>query len=118
MYWLEANGVQFQREKSFPNLVNRKTNRPLRYDFFIPDYDLLIEYDGEQHFQPISFTNESVQETEKKYIECKVRDEMKNNYAKNNGYQLLRIPYNKFDNIENILRNHINIDRQDKFYTL
>lgn len=43
--------VSFEKEKTFIDCVNPKTNFLLRFDFYLPDYNIIIEYDGEQHFK-------------------------------------------------------------------
>ena len=40
--------VQFETEKTFDNLSGDYL--PLKFDFYLPDHNLLIEYDGEFHF--------------------------------------------------------------------
>ena len=47
---------------------------------------LLIEYDGKQHY-------EEVEKFEVTLEEIKEKDEIKNEYAKENKLNLLRIPY-------------------------
>lgn len=46
---LEELKIPFIKEKTFPELVS-DNNVPLRFDFYLPQYNLIIEYDGEQHF--------------------------------------------------------------------
>ena len=77
--------IYFEREKSFDDLVYQK---PLRYDFFLPEYNVLIEYDGKQHFKPIeTFGGEE-------YLkETMLRDKLKNEYAKQKDMLLIRIKY-------------------------
>ena len=53
--------------------------------FFILDLNLLIEYDGEFHY----FNNIN----ESQLVEQQRHDLIKTNYAKNNKFNLLRIPY-------------------------
>lgn len=44
---LENNDIKFISEKTFSDL---KEKSYLRYDLYLPDYNILIEYHGEQHF--------------------------------------------------------------------
>ena len=44
-------GIFYEREKTFPGMADA---RPLRLDFYLPDYNVAIEYQGKQHFEPIS----------------------------------------------------------------
>lgn len=74
-------------QKSFDDLrsENRKANGKLRYDFFIERLSLLIEVDGPGHWDPNChyYSDEVIR-----------RDNLKNKYAEDNGYFLIRIRYN------------------------
>ena len=75
---------------------------PLRYDFYIPSKNLLIEYNGEQHYIPRKkFGDEKTFTKRKKY------DKIKENYAIENKINLLIIPYWDFDKVEEILNENI-----------
>jgi very-short-patch-repair endonuclease len=78
------------------NEIGNIKNKP--FDFYLPDYDLMIEYDGEQHEQPVKYFG-GVERFEKQQ---KI-DATKTNYCLQNGIELLRISYRDFQNIENIL---------------
>lgn len=95
--WLENHKVHYISQKWFNNC---KDIKPLPYDFYLPEYNMCIEYDGIQHFEPIDFFggHESFELTKK-------HDKIKNDYCKNNGIKLLRIPY--FKNIEEELSNFL-----------
>ena len=71
---------------------------PLPFDFYIPNINLLIEYDGEQHFKSIEHFGGL-----DRFMTRKISDTIKNEYCKNNNIKLIRIPYWEFDNIEKIL---------------
>ena len=86
---LRKNNILFVREYSFNDLLG-KDNHPYRFDFFLPDYNRLIEFDGEQHYQNSSWS---------KLEEVKIRDENKNKYALSNNIDLVRIPYWQRNNI-------------------
>jgi hypothetical protein len=96
------NKVKYELQKTFSDCKNPKTNYKLRFDFYIPSRNLLIEYDGEQHFSTgyiggNYFTNNN------DLKELKFRDRVKTSYAVNNNIPLLRITFKDFNNIENIL---------------
>lgn len=74
----------------------------LSYDFYLPDYNLLIEYQGVQHEK--SFKHFGGKEKLKIQQE---HDKRKREYANKNGYRLLEIWYYDFDNIESILKRYI-----------
>lgn len=94
--FLEDNCIDYIFQKKFEDLKNINF---LYYDFYIPNLNSLIEYDGEFHYIDI-FKNGS-------FEGVKFRDKLKNEYAKNNNIKLIRIPYWDFDNIETILRTQL-----------
>ena len=83
--FLENNEIEFEQHKTFEDC---KDTRELSFDFYLPEYNLLIEYDGKQHFEPIEFFGGKT-EFEKQLR----RDKIKNRYAAENNIPLLRIPY-------------------------
>lgn len=107
---LESLNINFKQEFSFHNLVSEKGSK-LRFDFAVFSNDnrllCLIEYDGQQHFKPVKFNNITDGEAEKKYQENLIRDEIKNQYCKDNNIPLLRVPYWEFDNIQEILETYL-----------
>jgi len=95
MRHLLENNILIETQKSFPDCKDKGL---LKFDFYLPEYNILIEYDGEQHFKPVNFFG-----GEKSYKIRKKRDRIKNKYCKKNNIRLIRIPYTEFDNIEKIL---------------
>lgn len=95
-------------QKTFDNLIG-VGNKSLSYDFYVPIYNLLIEYQGEFHDQVIlKHKNESIKLAEKRLIKQQEHDRRKKEYAKNNNIKLLEIWYYDFDNIEEILNQYLN----------
>lgn len=88
--WLEKDNVEYVFQKRFPDC---KDERTLPFDFYIPKYNLCIEYDGLQHFVPVDWFG-----GEKGFETCQRHDKIKNEYCEKNGILLLRIPY--FKNVE------------------
>lgn len=90
-------GVKFYEQQKFEDLVYKSK---LSYDFYLPDLDILIEYQGKQHYKPIKFFGgEDAFETQL------ILDNLKREYAKNNSMQLVEIPYTirKYEDIKNLL---------------
>ena len=85
--------------------VDCKLKNPLPFDFYIPKYNLCIEYDGRQHYMAINHWG-----GEKELNKIMIRDQIKNKYCKNNNIRLLRISYLDFEKIEQILENELNIN--------
>lgn len=90
-----------QDEVTLPNENPRCKRQFLRPDFWLPDYNLFIEYNGEQHYEDVdyffddNFTFEDQQ----------IRDQTLRDYCRKNNIQLLEIPYTEFDKIDEILTN-------------
>lgn len=76
----------------------------LPFDFYLPNKNIIIEYDGQHHFKPVTFNGISNEEALKNHKTIKYHDELKNEYCKNNGINLIRIPYWEFKNIDLILK--------------
>lgn len=112
----DTNNITYIAEKSEDGLVNPKTNIKLRFDFYLPDFNTYIEYDGEQHFYYSTGWN-----TKEKVIKTQFLDIIKNKYCLDNNIRLYRIPYYDLDDINTIKDisqdkylvkqiNHYNID--------
>lgn len=86
---LEENGIGYVKEYTFTDLPNR------RFDFYLPKYNRLIEFDGKQHFKYAHTWHKS----EEAFILAQQRDIAKNNYALEHNISLVRIPYTERDNI-------------------
>lgn len=103
------NNINYDPQYSFEDCLDVGL---LRFDFGVLDDDgqllFLCEYDGQQHFEPVVFGNFSYDVAVAKYHDLVRRDNIKNNYCKNNNIALLRIPYWEYDNIEMILSEYIN----------
>lgn len=98
--WLENHNVEYKTEFSFKDLVSQK-GKKLRYDFFLPKYNTLIEFDGIQHYQNSFRLSEE-------YYEYRLSlDRQKDNYAKKHNYHLLRIKYTDINNIASILSQEV-----------
>jgi len=95
------DNTYFISQKTFDGLLGIG-NRLLSYDFYIPKYNLLIEYQGEYH------DGTAKNQTSKGFEKQQEHDRRKRKYAKNNNIRLLEIWYWDFDKIEEILEMHLN----------
>lgn len=86
---LLENNIEFYKEFIFDDLPKR------RFDFYLPQQNRLIEFDGRQHFE---FT-ENWHKSENEFELSQQRDQEKNNYALSNNISLVRIPYWERDKI-------------------
>lgn len=99
-YLLEKN-IFFKSQKSYDDLRGIGGGK-LSYDFYLPDFNLLIEYQGEQHEHPIDAFG-----GDKQFMIQQEHDKRKREYANEHGIELLEIWYYDFSNLENILANKI-----------
>ncbi|HBB9485894.1 Uncharacterised protein [Escherichia coli] len=83
--FLKTCDIMFEMEKKFDSCKNINH---LPFDFYIPELNLLIEYDGIQHFKPIEYFG-----GEEGLAEQQRNDEIKNKYCYDNNITLLRIKY-------------------------
>lgn len=95
--WLDNHSIIYEQQKRF---VDCRDILPLPFDFYLPYKNMAIEFDGKQHFESFEyFGGQEGFEIRQKH------DNIKNEYCKNNGIPLLRIPYDK--NIEEELNNFL-----------
>ena len=90
-------GCYFIQQYKFSNC---KDKRCLPFDFYIPKYNLCIEFDGEQHYKP-KFGEANFKITQ-------YHDNIKNDFCAKNKIYLLRIPYWDSSNAEKLIKEKIN----------
>ena len=103
--FLRDNNIKFYEEYSFPNLFGTGGGL-LRYDFYLPKYNLIIEFNGLQHREFIQYFHKTHEEFER----LKEHDKRKRIYALEHNIDLLDIWYYNEDNIEYILKNHLKLN--------
>lgn len=86
--FLNGLNIDYVTQKRFDDCKNKKGTDTLPFDFYIPFYNIVIEYDGEHHFKPIKGWG-----GEEKFITTQQNDCIKNDYCKLNNITLLRLPY-------------------------
>ena len=59
----------------------------------------IIEFDGEQHFEPERFNNISIEQAKENFIKVQAHNKYKNQWCKNNNIPLIRIPYTHLNKI-------------------
>lgn len=98
--WLRKHQIKFIREKKFADLISPKTNQHLRFDFYLPDSKMCIEFDGIQHFQYC----EDFDKGDKSLLsKRKFNDSYKNGYCEYKKIKILRISYKEISQIDKIL---------------
>jgi very-short-patch-repair endonuclease len=108
--YLKSNNISFEPQKTFSECKNIF---PLHYDFYLNDFNILIEYDGIQHFIPKEKFG-----GEKEFIKLQKRDAIKTQFAKVYGIQLIRIPYTELNNVETILTQIVLLHPQSQHHLL
>ena len=96
--FLESKNIKYLSQYSFDDCRNKN---PLPFDFVLISNDeikTIIEFDGRHHYEPIDLWGG--EEEFKRTVLC---DNIKNEYCKNKGIKLVRIPYWDFDKINEIL---------------
>lgn len=82
--------ITFVKQYHIDELKSEK-NHYLYFDFYLPDYNIIIEYQGEQHYQNIhSWYNEEG------FNQLRQRDEQKRIFCKNKNIKLIEIPYTDY----------------------
>lgn len=94
--YLINNNISFNRDYQFVDCVRI---RRMRFDFYLPGYNICIEFDGEHHYLENNYFGVGNLE----YV--KINDGIKNKYCLDNNIKIFRIPYWDYKNIENILSN-------------
>jgi len=87
--------IEYIVEQRFDDCRNPKTDKVLPFDYYLPTINLLVEVDGEQHDRA-SFTPG-------RFKHCVERDSIKNNYAKQKGIELIRLPAKEWKDIPSFL---------------
>jgi len=100
--FLKEKEAVFVRNKSFEGC---RYKHPLKFDFYLPKYNICLEANGEQHYSIIKFFHRSNDDFEDQQI----RDELKRKFCKENNINLIEIPYTEYKNIEKILTETLNL---------
>lgn len=97
---------EYEYQQYYEDLVGIN-NGELSYDFYLPKYNLLIEYQGEYH------DGSAGNQTEEEFEIQKEHDIRKREYAVAHGIELLEIWYWDYDNIENILADYLKLHNEN-----
>ena len=102
--YLYNNKINFETQKTFKRLIGLGGGN-LSYDFYLPKYNLLIEFQGEQHEHYVDMFHTTKNDFKKQ----QEHDKRKREYAKNHNIKLLEIWYWDYDNIEEILNKELDL---------
>lgn len=100
--YLDKNNIKYEAQKTFKNLKDRKQ---LSYDFYISDCNILIEYQGIQHYVADEYFG-----GRERFKKQHHHDNLKRKYAKDNGYKLLELHYtlDTQEKVNNYLDKYLN----------
>ena len=87
---LQRENIPFETQKTFETCRSPKTNTLFRFDFYVNN-SYLIEFDGKQHF----IENNGWEDLQ----DIQYRDNIKNEWCKQNNIPLIRIPYTKYESL-------------------
>lgn len=95
---LDKNNIVYIRQFKIPNQIYR-----FRYDFYLPDYNLLIEFHGVQHYKPVEIFGGVIG-----FKQTRFRDKFKYSLAIETNYKIVYFNYKDIEkdrlvNIENRL---------------
>ena len=95
--WLQKNEIEFKKEHTFKGC---KYIGRLKFDFYLPNYNICIEFDGLQHFKAVDKFGGN-----EEFEKIKSRDKAKNEWCEKNEIKLIRISYSDLNKIFDILNN-------------
>jgi len=105
MRFLHKEGIKYEFQKKFQDC---KHINHLLFDFYLPDFNICIEYDGVHHVKPVFEWNGRTISEKKAFLELqniKVRDSIKNKFCKENNIRLIRVNYKNHMKIIEIIKN-------------
>lgn len=85
--YLQTLNLRFNQQQMFNECRDK---RRLKFDFFLPDHGILIEYNGLQHYRTVPLLKYSKQAL----LDIKRKDEIKQQFAKEKGLHLIVVPFN------------------------
>ena len=85
------------------SFIDCKDQRALPFDYYLPECNVCIEYDGEQHYKSVNFGGISDEDAMKNLSVTQYHDSIKTKYCVEHNIPLIRIPYWEKNNLEKIL---------------
>ena len=96
LYFRNELKIEYFTQKKFDDLLGVNSGK-LSYDFYLPKYNLLLEFQGSHH------DGKSPRQSEYQFKIQQEHDKRKREYAQNNGYDFLEIWYWDIRKIKEIL---------------
>jgi hypothetical protein len=98
--YLIKNNIEYKNQYTFVDCINPKTSKKLPFDFYLPKHNILIEYQGEQHYKKTGYFEKKCGGLEG----LQYRDNIKKEYCQKNSIKFIEISYKDFNNIKKILK--------------
>lgn len=90
---LSELNIKYEKQKKFDDFKSEK-GWPYRFDFYLTDFNILIEYNGSIHYK---YDKNGTIFNKESYEDRVRRDAIKAEYAKRNNIPLLVIPYTDYN---------------------
>lgn len=100
--FLSKNAIEFVRQKTFKDCKDVGT---LFFDFYLPQYNACIEYQGIQHYEPIEMFG-----GQRELESLQRRDQIKRDYCASKGIRLIEIRHD--ENVEDVLNREFGINNK------
>jgi hypothetical protein len=97
---LDSLNVKYEKRKWFKECRNIN---PLPFDFYFPQFNLCIEFQGSQHY--IGWKTKDPNRTLNNLEEIQKHDRIKQHFCETNNIHLITIPYTEFNNLNIIIPN-------------
>lgn len=102
--FLEKYKIKYIKQYSITNENLFCSNKNIVVDFYVIQYNLFIEYNGQQHYEPVNAFG-----GEKSFYKQQERDIALRQYCKEHNINLLEISYKEYNNIDDILKKKLKI---------
>lgn len=101
-FYLDTRFIRYEEQKTFPECfyINE-----LPFDFYLPDKNVLIEFQGIQHEKFVPFFHGD----EDGFIEQQIKDELKKDFAKDNNIRFVEVWYYELSDIKLALDKKMNL---------
>ena len=96
---LDTLSISYIQQKTFDGC---KYKYKLPFDFYLPDYNVCVEYDGIQHHHPVNYFGGV-----EKFKVTQSKDIIKNHYCMTHNIKLIRIPY--WEDTETYLKSQLEL---------
>ena len=87
--YLDINNINYIPQYKLDVSENIRKSKHIFIDFYLPEYNCFIEYNGIQHYSPVKHFGGKLT-----FEDQKIRDSYLKEYCKTNNINLLEIPYN------------------------